>query len=65
MMISMGWQGGIGAKSQGIADPIGTCEKQQKRRRCPLVGVATSEEHAAEWGPEVVKVYGQERIQLV
>ena len=69
IMVAQGWDGtgGIGVNKQGRAEPIGTEIKSP--RRCPLVGIATSEEHRDEWGPEVygylTRVYGQERIQFV
>ena len=69
----MGWRGdsGIGATQQGRTEPIdvGVDPKKQRGVRSPLVGVATSEEHIAERGPEVfgflTKVYGVEHLQLV
>ena len=70
IIAAQGWdgRGGIGAHMQGVEEPVGAKEKLKKPRR-PLVGVATSEEHSDDWGPEVygypVKVFGQERIQLV
>lgn len=64
MMASQAW-----VRRRNHAGNSGTDTRHQqnkrKTRRHPLVEVATSAEHTAEWGPEVydylTKVYGQDR----